>query len=134
MTAAAAAAAASSAAVTAASSPASASSIQWVHALLVDGHEYMAFLFAVSFLAWRAYRRNHNGRGMTLDSALHQAAVGFTLPAFLMLCASYKWPDLVKLLSAHELGMAGLMATVTALRELFVTGDGSDTDVGSPKT
>lgn len=90
--------------------------------VIVDWHYAAAYVLAVVFPTWRLIYRRLRGYSTSLGSILHQAGTGFIVPAFLILFFSYSNPDLVKELSPHEMGLAGLFALLTSLRELFVDG------------
>lgn len=100
----------------------SAPHLQVVADFLVDWHYHAAYGCAAIFPAVRMFRRWTKGRRTAMDSVLHQAATGFVLPAFVMLCVSYSVPDVLKYVSPHELGLAGLFAIVMTAREVFVDG------------
>lgn len=91
-------------------------------AVLTEWHAPLAYLLAFAFPAWRWARRRWASVGISLASIIHQAALGFILPAFVMLLMSYWSPQLVTHVSPHELGMAGLVAVLTTLRELCIDG------------
>lgn len=91
-------------------------------AMLAEWHAPMAYALAFVFPVWRWIRRRWAGFTMNLGIIIHQAALGFIMPAFLMLLMSYGHHGLVQSVSPHELGMAGLVAALTTLRELFVDG------------
>lgn len=96
--------------------------LQVVADFLVDWHYHAAYGCAFLFPIARLTRRKIKGCETSIDSILHQAGTGFVLPAFLMLCISYSVPDVLKHVSAHELGLAGLFALIMSARELFVDG------------
>jgi hypothetical protein len=75
-------------------------------------------------------RRKLRGYKTSTASLIHQAATGFVAPAFLILCFSYMRPDLVKELTPHELGLAGLLALIITVRECLVDGV-EDEDIGT---
>ena len=62
------------------------------------------------------------GKQMTVGSCIHQASTGFILPSFAILLFSNIEPNLVKELSPHELGTAGMLAMIISIRELFIDG------------
>ena len=93
----------------------------WVE-FLVEWHYTAAYLLAVVFPVWRWLQRKAGGHSMSLAIFVHQSATGFLVPAFVLLCFSYQKPSLLSHLSPHEIGVAGMFALVTSLRELFVNG------------
>ena len=102
--------------------------LQPVAEFMVEWHYAAAYLGAAAFPTLRFARRKLLGMKTSMDSIMHQAATGFVMPAFFMLCASYSVPSLLAQLSPHELGLAGLFALLTSVRELFVDGVERDPD------
>ena len=93
-------------------------------AVFIDWHGPAAYFFAAAFPALRWLRLKLIRQSISLGSVIHQSATGFVLPAFLMLLFSYVQPVLVTHVTPHELGMAGLIAAITSMRELI--SDGND--------
>lgn len=93
---------------------------------MLEWHAPAAYILAAAFTAWRWCKLKYAKRTMSLGTVIHQAATGFVLPAFILLCASYLAPSLSSHISPHEMGIAGLFATLVSLRELGVNGHGDD--------
>lgn len=89
---------------------------------MIEWHYAATYIGAALFPTLRFGRRKLLGLKTSMDSIMHQAATGFVMPAFIMLCASYSVPALLSHLSPHEIGLAGLFALLTSVRELFVDG------------
>lgn len=93
-----------------------------LHAVAAEWHVIASYVFAVFFPVLRYAKCRMAGRNLSFETAVHQAGTGFVLPAFLILIFAYKEASLVSLLSAHEMGIAGIMALIASGRELFISG------------
>lgn len=95
-------------------------------AAMIEWHAPAGYILAVVFTGLRWCRLKFAGHPISLGSVIHQAATGFVLPAFILLCGSYLEPSLSSHISPHEMGIAGLFATLVSLRELVVNGRGDE--------
>ena len=89
---------------------------------VTEWHQPAAYICAVGFPAARWVRRKYRSYPIHMESVIHQAATGFVVPAFVVLLFSYSSPTITSTLSPHEMGIAGLFALITCLRELCVDG------------
>lgn len=91
-------------------------------ALIIEHHAVAGYFLAAGFPLWRYFFRMSKdiAQRLTVPIAIHQAATGFVLPAFVLLLGSYAHPPLATHISPHEMGVAGLMGLISGGRELFV--------------
>lgn len=102
------------------------SAVPWWATLLIDWHTPAAYICAIVFPVWRWIRLKYAQRKIDRSTFIHQAATGFVLPSFVMLCGSYGYNDLADHIAPHEMGIAGLFAVIISLGELITNGHGDD--------